>query len=581
MQTDIINICAISNDSDFKQLLRSCLAGMPDWQISFQCYSISDPDIAKLKCQNPDVILIDHQLKPYTGLEILTGIRKAGIKKPIIMLAEKGDERMIVEIMKAGADDYINKSNLNAETLTQSIIRELEQHKTKTFHAHTRQIERHLAYHDYLTNLPNRKLFFDRLHQAISQGYRNELCVAILFVDLDGFKAINDTYGHSRGDFILKRMAERLRDCVRESDTIARFGGDEFVVILNSVAGAGDAARVAEKILPAISAELKLHDQLIKMSASIGISIFPSDGNQIDALLKNADLAMYKAKQYKNNYKFYHSFTNEKIEAQLNSERILDRAIKQNEFTLFYQPVIDTSSREIKSLEALIRWRHPKAGIVLPGAFLPIAESNGLIFRLGEWVIQEVMLQSECWRKDGHQIKISMNISNRQIQEEDFSSILNRITNEIGANPENIAVEITESCITKYDDKTSINFKKLGDSGFDVSVDNFGTSFPSLSFLNSIPVNSLKIDKSLINTISAKNHSNTFVKAIIDMAHDLRFNVIAKGVETTEQNQALRLLQCDQQQGYLFSPAVSSNEAQLLLERKTFPATLSYNRLVL
>jgi EAL domain-containing protein (putative c-di-GMP-specific phosphodiesterase class I) len=280
---------------------------------------------------------------------------------------------------------------------------------------------------------------------------------------------------------------------------------------------------------------------------------------------------MYKAKQYKNSYKFYRSLTDEKIEAQLNSERNLYLAINRKEFTLFYQPVIDTSSLEIRSLEALARWRHPEAGIVLPDAFLPIAESTGLIFRLGKWVMRQAFLQSATWQKNGYLAKISINISNRQIQDKGFPLVINRILKETDADPENIMIEIAETYITENDDITANNLKKLKDFGFEISIDNFGTGFSSLSFLNDLPVNTLKIDGSLISDISADSTSSAIINAIIDMAHDLRFGVIAKGVETTAQNQLLRRLKCDQQQGYLFSPAVTSDEARRLLELKTFP----------
>ncbi|MCP4580542.1 MAG: EAL domain-containing protein [candidate division Zixibacteria bacterium] len=548
--------------------MRSNLDNISNWQFEMRSSVDSRTGLAELRRWHADVILIDYHLEHETGLTALGKIREAGIDRPVIIITRKGDEKLAVEAMKNGAEDYLNKENIDASTLDHSIRWAIERYHEKKFLSDTQELEHHLAYHDHLTNLPNRKLLMDRLHQAITQGYRSGQCLAVMFIDLDDFKDINDTFDHSAGDLVLQLTAQRLKSCVRESDTVARFGGDEFLIILNSIAGAQDAARVAEKIGHVMREKITLQDKQVRISASIGISMFPADSGQINSLLKNADKAMYRAKKSRNEFRFFHSVMNDNIEALIKSERNLNQAIKSDGLSLSYQPVIRTDSGNVIAMEALVRWKHPKAGEISPGEFLPMAEETGLINKLGEWVVNRASMQSDQWRKEGLNSKVSINVSRRQMMNRKFPKSIRKILLHAELDPKDFSVEISESAFQNgYEDIIS-GLKYLHEFGVGISIDDFGIGHMSIRELNSLPVDTVKIDSSLINDITVNRETENIVKAIIDMAHNLGLQAVAKGVETVEQDRLLRIHKCDQGQGYLYSPAVPGNDAADILAGK-------------
>ncbi len=433
---------------------------------------------------------------------------------------------------------------------------------------------RSLAYYDGLTGLPNRTFYKEILSRAltIAQRYRRNL--ATLFVDLDAFKRINDTLGHDAGDHLLQEVATRLTNGVRKSDSVARsdkeealdavsrLGGDEFIVLLNELSRTEDAAIAANRILADLSQPFKLSGQEVFITASIGISVYPSDGTDADSLLKAADIAMYHAKnQGKNNFQFYAESMNAATLERLNLENELHRAIERNEFFLQYQPKLDARSRKVVGVEALIRWKHPDKGMISPAEFIPLAEESGMIVRIGEWVLNTACRQNKSWREMGlPSVSISVNLSNRQFSHKDLIETVTRALKDVGMDPLHLELEITESTVMQNPEKAIATLKQFKEMGIRISIDDFGTGYSSLNYLRRIQFDSLKIDRSFVMNINTSPDDAAIVRAIIAMAHSLKLTVIAEGVETEEQFAFLRELDCDEVQGYLFSKPLHAGE---------------------
>ena len=426
-----------------------------------------------------------------------------------------------------------------------------------------------LAYYDDLTGLPNRTLFNQRLQHAIAQAQRQQKTLAVLFVDLDRFKNINDTLGHEAGDHLLKEMSRRFNACMRASDTVARFGGDEFVILLEDLADPKYAAHAARKLInaaldPFTSAGVDYH-----VTASIGISTYPNDGQDAQTLMKHADIAMYLAKDHgKNNYQMYSTQINAHSFERLALESSLRNALERNELSLHYQPKADLETGRITGMEALLRWRHPELGMVSPGLFIPLAEETGLIVPIGRWVLRTACAQNKAWQKQGLPLlRISVNLSARQFNDENLLRDVSQILRETGLAPELLEMEITESMVMYNPDKAVKLLSGMRAMGISIAMDDFGIGYSSLSQLKRFPINSLKIDRSFIKDLMTNNEDAAITSAIIAMAKSLRLNVIAEGVETTEQAQFLRKLQCNEMQGYFFSkPLPADAFTQLLIK---------------
>jgi diguanylate cyclase (GGDEF)-like protein len=393
--------------------------------------------------------------------------------------------------------------------------------------------------------------------------------MAMLFVDLDRFKLVNDTLGHGAGDKLLKEAAARLSRCVRTGDTAGRFGGDEFGAILTDLAKPGDAGLVAQKILDALAQPFNLDGQDAFISASIGITLFPNDGDNPEALVMNADTAMYRAKEQGRN--IYHFFTREMNERALQRaqmEAALRRALERKEFLLHYQPKVDLKTGKICGLEALLRWRHPEKGVVLPGEFVPILEDTGLIVQVGEWAIREVCGQINIWRDDSLSVPpVTVNLSARQFQQKDLESTVRRILRETRVAPAFLQFELTESLLMQEPEAAARTLRGLRESGVKLSVDDFGTGYSSLAYLKRFPLDSLKIDRTFIRDITTDPEDAAITLAIIGLAHNLNVKVVAEGVETREQLELLRKNGCDEIQGYLFSrPTTADACARMLHE---------------
>ncbi len=436
-----------------------------------------------------------------------------------------------------------------------------------------------LAYYDSLTDLANRALFKEHLELAISSADRMRHKMAILFLDLDRFKYINDTFGHGMGDQLLKGVAARLRASVRSSDatardnvgeitaSVGRFGGDEFIVLLNRVGSVGEVSAVAERILNALAAPFQLAREEVFVSASIGISIYPDDGLTADALLKNADTAMYTVKDGgRNGFHYYSPAMNARSYSRISMENDMRRALERGEFFLEYQPKIEARTKKIIGTEALIRWRHPAKGVIPPGEFIPLAEESGLILPIGEWVLRTACEQNAAWQKSGSTpLPVAVNLSCAQFRQPDLLQGIKSVLSKSDLNPGDLELEITESTIMENVEEAGVILRALKDLGVRISIDDFGTGYSSLSSLKRFTLDVLKIDRSFIKDLLSDPDDRAITSAIIGMAHSLGLKVIAEGVDSEEQVAFLRDLGCDEVQGHLFSPPISADDMREIL----------------
>jgi len=428
-----------------------------------------------------------------------------------------------------------------------------------------------LAYHDPLTKLPNRLLLRDRFEQARHSVTRGEVesWVAMLFLDLDQFKNINDTLGHVLGDQLLLGVAERLKNCVRETDTISRLGGDEFVILLADVTDLGIVSVVAQKILDHLEDPFDIHGHVLNTSFSIGIGIYPADGEDFDTLMKVADTAMYYAKDAgRNAYRFYTEQMNMQAMERLHLKNDLHQALKNGEFVLHYQPQFDLASGRITSLEALIRWNSPEHGLVMPGKFIPVAEESGLIMQIGEWVMREVCRQQRIWQDAGFEpLTVAVNLSAIQFRRGDIADTVTSIMRHAGIAPQWLELELTESILIQEVERTLSMIEQLKSAGISLPIDDFGTGYSSLAYLKRFKVDKLKIDQSFIRNIEVDPDDAAIVRSIIQMAHGLNLRVIAEGVESDKQLAILRNYGCDEVQGYFFSHPLPVEKVVKFLER--------------
>jgi diguanylate cyclase (GGDEF)-like protein/PAS domain S-box-containing protein len=428
---------------------------------------------------------------------------------------------------------------------------------------------RELAYHDTLTGLPNRLLFSDRLAMALAQAQRQQRKVAVLFIDLDRFKVINDSLGHSVGDRLLQAVSARIQESIREGDTIARLGGDEFTLLLPGLMESVDAAKVAEKVLEVLRLPFDLETSELFVTASIGVSVYPHDGADVEELVKNADTAMYRAKeQGRDNYQLYTPAMNARALERLHMENSLRKALAQNELIVYYQPLVDLRSGRIDGVEALVRWMHPELGLVGPSEFIPIAEATGLIVPIGPWVLRTACAQLRAWQLRGHiDLSVSVNLSARQFQHPRLADEIRAALEDTGLDPRCLDLEITETSAMQNAELTTSILQDIKSLGVRISIDDFGIGYSSLSYLKRLPINTLKIDQSFVRDITTDPDDAAIARAVIAMAHSLKLKVVAEGVETAEQLAFLSAHRCDKMQGYYFSQPLPAEECERLLNR--------------
>ena len=502
---------------------------------------------------------IDLLLQPdeLLGAQVLERLRLAAGRQPLeLTVRRKSGELTPIEVEVSVADQQ-------ERHLTVLVVRDL------TGRRQTEETLRSLAYHDPLTGLPNRLLFDDRLAQAIERARRARQLLTVMLIDLDRFTLINDSLGLGTGDQIIKGVAERLVGALRRSDTVARLGGDEFMVLLLGTSGEKAAARVAQKLIDVLRPPLRVEGHELTTSASIGIALFPHDGDDPETLLKNAANALSRAKeQGRNHYQFYTNDMNAVAFERLILESGLRKALEQGELVLHYQPKVSVADGSIRGVEALLRWQHPDLGMVAPAEFIPLAEETGLIVPIGAWVLRMACAQVSGWHRLGHgQLDLAVNISARQFQERNLVGTIAAAVSESGLPASHIELELTESVIMRDAQDAARRLKELTALGIRLAIDDFGTGYSSLGYLRTFPIHSLKIDRSFVRDIEGDPNSAALAKAIVAMAAGLRLNVVAEGVETQEQLERLREYGCQEYQGYLFSKPLPAEEMLGLLER--------------
>ena len=651
---------------------------------SFQEASTGAQGLELLRGDSFDCAFCDYLLPDGDGLSVLRQARAAGLEVPFVMLTGHGDERLAVEVMQAGANDYLPKGKMTPESLARSLTharriheiecerreaqRQLEESNRRitdilesisdaffalssTWHltylnkqaellllarrddvlgkivtdslpklapwfrdslqkamlrkeavtaegydpqlgswfevqvyprqdgisvyfrdiTARKQAEERLSYlanFDALTSLPNRSLLMDRLTQALTRLPWQTRIIGVMFIDLDRFKLVNDTLGHSVGDHLLKEMSQRLTSCVRSGDTVARLGGDEFVILLTDLAPENHVDRLAQKIIDTAGKPLVLQGQEVYVTASVGIALYPTDGETADALLAHADAAMYRAKQQgKNTYQFYSPAMDPKAAKRFNLERNMRRAVDSEEFGVHYQPLVDLRTNQVVSAEALVRWRDPESGsFISPADFLPLAEETGLILPLGNFVLRDALTQAKAWHAAGHtHMRVAVNLSNRQFRDPELLHMIRAALEDTSISATALELELTEEIVMANFDNAMTIIEELRAMGVRLAIDDFGTGYSSLGQLKRFPIHTVKIDRSFICELTTRPDDAAITEAIIAMAHRLGLEVVAEGVETAEQRAFLQRQGCDFMQGYFFSKPVPAADFSDLL----------------
>jgi diguanylate cyclase (GGDEF)-like protein len=557
-------ILIIDDDAPIRQLLMEVLKD------SYVCREAESAEqaLAALARDNFDLVISDIKMGGMSGLELVPQVHSIAPDCVVLMISGQNNIESAIEAMRAGAFDYITKPldihlveaavrrATNHHTLLQDKRRH-ENHLEELVQSRTVEIER-LAHFDSLTDLPNRLLFADRLTQALKLPQHDDQKLGTLLLRLDRFKDINNTLGHTIGDQLLRDFAERIKGTINEESTLARFEGDEFALLIPNVKGSRNILNSLGRIRDLLDAPFVLEEHKLYITFTAGISLSPTDGENAQELLKNAGVALNRALSLGgNNYQFYRSDMNARALACLTMEAELRRALEKGELTLHYQPQVELSTQRIVGAEALARWQHPELGLLQAAHFIPLAEDTGLITLLGEWAMREACRQTACWQKAGAgDLRIAVNVAARQFQQEDFVKMVGDILAETSLAPASLELEITETSIMQHPEHVIRVLTQLKELGVSIAIDDFGIGYSSLMYLKRFPIDRLKIDRMFVNDSTTDADDAALVMTIITMAHNLRLNVMAEGVETEEQLKFLRSLKCDEGQGYFFAKAV-------------------------
>ncbi|MGZ5006528.1 MAG: two-component system response regulator [Methylobacter sp.] len=512
-------------------------------------------------------ILLDLGLPDGNGLDSLTQIYTAAPTIPIVVLSAEEDELLAIQSVQLGAQDFLVKSGITELVLRRSLYYAIERKNL------LEQLQ-YMAHYDVLTGLANRKLFYDRLKQDIIIARRAKKSLALVFLDLNDFKQVNDSLGHNSGDDLLKEVAKRLQDCIRTTDSVARMGGDEFTLILNNLNSAEDAALIADKILQALAEPLLLNSQQLNIYASLGIAIYPDDSIDIETLIGAADVAMYQAKASshgkKGSFRFFSAAIGAKIQRNTDKIERLSSAFQRGEFELHYQPTVDVRSSMIVSMEALLRWRHPEQGLLTPAKFMTDLENSGLIIPIGNWVLQQACAQNKSWQQQGlASLAVSVNISARQFRQSDFVDTVANILQTSQLDPSLLELEFHEATLWEDDEYSVKELNRLSQMGIKLSLDNFGNDMISFKSLTRFPIHAIKIDQSLIQQDSLHSSEAVIAKAAIEIARIFHIKGLATGVENETQLEMVRHIACDDAQGYLYGRPLPVDEASELIARYT------------
>jgi diguanylate cyclase (GGDEF)-like protein len=511
-----------------------------------------------------DAVLLSLELPDCPGIDAVRKMVSARAGSPIIALSHTEDEGLALFSVQAGAQDYLSGADLRPVSLRRSISHAIERKRAE---------ERlsHIAHHDQLTGLANRVLLSERLSQSLSRARRHSALVAVFFLDLDRFKAINDTLGHDAGDELLREVARRLRGSVRETDTVARLGGDEFAVVLEELVRAEEATLLAQRVLNSFATPFRLSCGEVGTSTSIGIALFPHNGTGVEELLKCADSAMYRAKSTgRDNYQFFSEELHAQAVRQVQLESELRVAIDDEQFLVHFQPQVCLESGRVIGVEALLRWKKPGGKLVLPSEFVTVLEDAGMVTVVGEWVLRKACAQVRAWNSSSAlRLRASVNISARQFEDAGFIEAVKRSLSDYGLRGTDLELEITESVLMRDTERTQHTFEELRALGVRIAIDDFGTGYSSLAYLKRFPIDTLKIDRSFIENVTSDHNGAELASAVIALGRSLSLDVVAEGVETEEQLQFLRKHKCNAVQGYLIA---KPNEAAVTTQWLAKPA---------
>ncbi|HEX7559339.1 MAG TPA: EAL domain-containing protein [Usitatibacter sp.] len=547
------SVLLIEDNPGDARLIREMLAEEPAAPFRMRHADRLSRGLDALAQKDVDLVLLDLSLPDSHGLDTFSKVYAHSPKVPIIVLSGNDDQQLALYAVKSGAQDYLVKGKIDRELLMKAMQYSIERKR------YQEELERQANY-DGLTGLPNRHLFHDRLKQAVF-AQRSTKSIAVVFIDLDHFKVINDSLGHNFGDEVLRHVGERLTAAVRDGDTVARLGGDEFVLILSDQTREEVIFRTMRRLIGKVGEPMIVGDRELNITCSAGISLYPQDGPDVQTLLKNADAAMYRAKSVgRNTFQFFTAEMNELANERLSMEQALRRAIERDELLLHYQPRLNLLTGEVDGVEALVRWMHPVRGLTYPDRFISLAEETGLIVPIGEWVLRTACEQGRDWRRAGFRPVISVNLSARQLWGGGLVRLVGDVIAETGMS-EQLELELTESMVMHDAENVIATMLGLKALGVRLSVDDFGTGYSSLSYLKRLPLTALKIDGSFVRDISSGAPDEGLIaKAIISLAHSLHLRVIAEGVETEEQRAFLKAHACDEIQGYLVSRPVAAVE---------------------
>lgn len=507
------------------------------------------------------VILLDLQLPDCSDLESLTKVRAVATSIPIVVLSEVEDESLALKALKLGAQDFLVKWHTNEHLLVRAVQYALERKQAEE-HLY------HLAHHDNLTGLPNRKYFYEQLKQALAMARRQNQLLAVMFLDLGDFKKINDGLGHHVGDILLQMVGKRLVDCVRETDCLARMGGDEFIIAF-TINHPEDANTAASKVLETFNEPFQIEGHSLHIRVSIGISVYPSDGEDMESLIRNADMAMYRAKAESSNtsrFWFYSAGFNTRTSEMIEVEDSLLRAIKNEEFLVYYQPQVDIHHGKLIGMEALLRWQHPEQGLLMPRNFMQSMEETGILVNIGRWVLHEACKQNKSWQDAGHApLVVAVNISGQELRSSDFIESVRHALAESGLEARWLELEIKEHDIEADEDLALTRLTEVSALGVRIALDNLGHSHIPLSFLTRFPIHAVKIDRSIVSDVATDANHAAVAKAVIAVARVLNIKGMAEGIETQEQLNFFRTEHCDDAQGYMFGqPLPPSACAELM-----------------
>src|SRR5215467_7964594 len=529
--TERQRVLLIEDNPGDVRLIREMLSEGEDGLFELECVGRLSQGLEYLSTRPAGVVLLDLSLPDSYGFDTFLRVYAHSPKVPIIVLTGHDDQKVALSAVKTGAQDYLVKGKLDRELLLRSMQYSIERKR------YQEQLE-YQANYDALTGLPNRNLLHDRLRQSV-YAQRFVRSIGVVFLDIDHFKFVNDSLGHNTGDKLLQKVAERLLAAVRDGDTVARLGGDEFILILNDQTGQEVIYRAMQRIIGKVAEPIEIDGQELLVTASAGISLYPQDGPDVETLLKNADAAMYRAKEKgRNNFQFYTAEMNRQVNERLKLESSLRRALERNEFELYYQPRIHVGDGALVGCEALLRWQHPELGLTLPERFIGLAEETGLIVPIGEWVIRTACAQARAWQKKGMPpLTVSVNLSMRQFRQENLAGVVDDALRQTGLDPRRLEMELTESLVMQDTEAAIRVLERLREIGVELSVDDFGTGHSSLSYLTRLPISALKIDQSFVQAVrgTGKSDEGIVAQAIISLAHNLKLKVVGEGVETAAQ----------------------------------------------